>query len=122
MDHIICHFEIPADDVEALASFYSELFGWRVAPVPGFNDYWFVQTSGQPGALAGGMMARQQPGQGIMNYVLVEGVAAYLEQATALGAQVLVPRTEIPGMGWFGVILDPQGNRLGLFEERPREA
>ncbi len=116
MDHILCHFEIPADNVEALASFYAELFGWKIAAAPGFSDYWFVQTSAEPGALAGGMMARQHPGQGIMNYVLVEDAAAYAQRAQSLGATVLVSKTEIPEMGWFVVLQDPQGNCVGLFE------
>jgi predicted enzyme related to lactoylglutathione lyase len=116
VDHIICHFEIPADDVETLAGFYKELFGWEVAPAPGFNDYWFVRTSADPNAVAGGMMSRQHPMQGIMNYVLVEDVAGYTERAQSMGAKLLVPKTEIPGMGWFAVITDPQNNCLGLFE------
>ena len=120
MDHIICHFEIPADNVEALAGFYAELFGWKVAPAPGFDDYWFVQTSGEPGALGGGMVSRQLPAQGIMNYVLVEDVAVYAERAQSLGATVLVPKTEIPGMGWFAVLMDPQSNCIGLFQEQQK--
>ena len=118
MDHIICHFEIPADDVKALAGFYSGLLGWEIAPTPGFDDYWFVKTSEEPGALAGGMMARQAPGQGIMNYILVEDVSAYTGKAQGLGATVLVPKTEVPGMGWFVVLQDPQSNCIGLFEVR----
>lgn len=116
MDHIICHFEIPADNVETLAGFYKELFGWEVTPAPGFGDYWFVRTCDDPNAVAGGMMARQHPMQGIMNYVLVEDAAGYAERAHSMGAKVLVPKTEIPGMGWFTVIMDPQNNCLGLFE------
>jgi ferritin-like metal-binding protein YciE len=27
----------------------------------------------------------------------------------------LLPKTEIPGMGWYAIFADPTGNRLGLF-------
>ena len=47
---------------------------------------------------------------------LVEDVAGYAEKAAGLGAQIILGKTEIPGMGWFAVLLDPQHNLLGLFE------
>jgi predicted enzyme related to lactoylglutathione lyase len=30
-----------------------------------------------------------------------------------------VPKTEIPGMGWYAIFSDPTGNRIGLFTGRP---
>jgi predicted enzyme related to lactoylglutathione lyase len=27
----------------------------------------------------------------------------------------VVPKTEIPGIGWFGVFTDPTGNKVGLY-------
>ena len=115
MDHTLCHFEIPADDLESLAAFYRDLFGWKIEPMGGFEGYLGITTGPEP-AVGGGMMARQHPMQGIINYILVEDVAAYAEKAQSLGAQVLVPKTEIPHMGWFAVIMDPQRNCIGLFE------
>lgn len=120
MDHIICHFEIPADNVQTLAGFYTELFGWRVTAVPGMEDaYWFVRPSADESVLAGGMTTREAPDQGILNYVLVEDVDAYAARAQELGATILVGKTEVPGMGWFAIMNDPQGNRLGIFEPHP---
>ena len=120
MDHTIVHFEIPADDVEALAKFYTELLGWKIEEMKEFEGmgYWGVYPSPSKaeGSLMGGMMKRMMPQQQPVNYVQVESVAEYLEKAKGLGATVVVDKTEIPGMGWFGVMLDPQGNPLGLFE------
>jgi predicted enzyme related to lactoylglutathione lyase len=119
-DHSIVHFEIPADDVEALAKFYTELLGWKIEEAKEFPDYWSVYpvpSKGMgEGVLMGGMMKRMMPGQRPTNYVWVESVADYLAQAIKLGATMIVDKTEIPNMGWFGVLLDPQGNPLGLFE------
>jgi len=64
----------------------------------------------------GGMMKRQMPQHMPTNYVQVESVADYLAKAVALGAREIVGKTEIPNVGWFAVLLDPQGNPLGLFE------
>lgn len=39
VDHTVIHFEIPADNVEKLKAFYSELFGWKIEKAPGSIDY-----------------------------------------------------------------------------------
>ena len=119
MTHVICHFEIPADDVEALVGFYSELFGWQIEKMPGPMDYWMVSTDpDDESALGGGITERQHPRQPPMNYVLVEDVAAHAARAKELGAQVVVDKTEIPGIGSFAIILDPQHNWIGIFQEK----
>jgi predicted enzyme related to lactoylglutathione lyase len=38
-----------------------------------------------------------------------------LEQVEAAGGSRFMPRTPIPGMGWFALFNDPQGNVVGLF-------
>ena len=96
MDHTIVHFEIPADDVAALAKFYTELLGWKIETMEGLGDYWGITTSTAEGALGGGMMKRQHPQQGPINYVLVESVADYLAKAATLGATVVVDKMEVP--------------------------
>jgi predicted enzyme related to lactoylglutathione lyase len=47
----VIHFEIPVDDLERAASFYKEVFGWKIEKWPGTTDYWLVTTGveGQPG-------------------------------------------------------------------------
>jgi predicted enzyme related to lactoylglutathione lyase len=61
-------------------------------------------------------MARQAPGQGIVNYISVESVADYVAKAEKLGAKVLMPKSAVPGMGWFAQLLDPEGNCFALWE------
>ena len=38
------------------------------------------------------------------------------EKVVKLGGQIVVPKMEIPGMGWWALALDPEGNQIGLFE------
>ncbi len=110
------HFEIPADNPEALSKFYTGLFGWKVekAPVPGF-DYWMCMTGDGPG-IDGGIMKRVNPQQTVTNYVNVDDVAAFAAKAKSLGATIVVPKSAVPGAGWFVVALDPQGNPFGLWK------
>jgi predicted enzyme related to lactoylglutathione lyase len=114
----IVHFEIPAAEPEALTRFYSGLFGWKFqkAEMPG-PEYWLCDTGSEEPGINGAVMQRQSPQQPWMNYVDVADIAATIETATRLGATVALPRTEVPGVGAYAAILDPQGNLCGLWEQ-----
>jgi predicted enzyme related to lactoylglutathione lyase len=116
MKHQIVHFEIPADDVKRAQTFYGELFGWQFSSPPGFDDYWGVDL-GEDASHGIGMMARQNPAHGPTSYIGVESVADTLAQVEQLGGKVLVPRSPVPGMGWFANCQDTEGNVFGLWEE-----
>lgn len=49
-------------------------------------------------------------------YVIVDDINASTALAKSLGAQVVTDVTEIPGMGWFSIIVDPTGAALGLWK------
>ena len=114
----VVHFEIPANQPEALTKFYSTLFGWKFqkAPVPGM-EYWLCDTGSDEPGINGAIMQRHDPKQLWMNYVDVASIDATIDQATKLGAQVALPKTSIPGVGAVAAIIDPQGNLCGLWEK-----
>ncbi len=123
VDHTIVHFEIPADDVKKLAKFYSELFGWKIEKMPGPIDYWNIETvpvdeKGMPirPGVNGGMMKRQRPDHRPVNYIAVESVDEYLKKIKVLGGKVLVPKMEVPGIGWWALAVDPEGNQFAIMQ------
>ncbi len=116
MKHTIVHFEIPADDIERAKKFYSGLFGWQFSTPPGFDDYWVFDTGDPAQDAGGGILSRQAAGQGIVHYIQVESVDKYVTRAQELGAQVLLPRSPVPGMGWFAQLLDTEGNCFAIWE------
>ncbi len=118
MGNPIVHFELVGDDPEALADYYTSLFDWKIDKQPGEMAYWVIDT-GQPPM--GGIMAKMHPEQTQLDYVLVDSVDESAAKAQELGGMVVVPRTEIEGMGWFAVIVDPQGNGIGVYEEMAGE-
>ena len=118
MLNTVCHFEIPADDIPTLQKFYGGLFGWNFTKMPGSTgeqEYHIINTGDE--SLGGGMMNRQDPSHAPVNYVMVETVEASLNKAVELGAKVIVPKMPVPGMGWFAVLMDPQNNPIGLWQE-----
>jgi uncharacterized protein len=118
----IVHFEIPADDVERSRKFYSDLFGWKIEKWSGSTDigmdYWTINTTDEKGnkALGGGMMKRQGPQQPIINHIDVKSVDEYSSKVQRLGGKVHVPKTAVPGMGYFAICLDTENNAFGIWE------
>lgn len=130
-NHGVVHFEIPADDPDRLAEFYTQLFGWHIEKMAIGGMHYYVTSTveadergqpRQPGAINGGMFQRQSPEQRPINYVNVESVEEYLQKAGGLGATVLMGKTPVPGMGFFAQLVDPQGNHFGIWQESPDAA
>ena len=121
----VVHFEIYARDAEKLAKFYSSLFDWSIEAMPGM-DYHYVKTVDtdaqgmptQPGSINGGLIVRPAgfDDPGWINYVNVESLDPAVTRAQDLGAKVMKPRAPVPGMGWFAMLVDPQGNSFALWE------
>lgn len=123
VDHTIIHFEIPVDDVERLRKFYAKLFGWKIEKTPGM-DYWMIEPvpvdkKGMPirPGVNGGMMRRQNPQHKPVNYIRVEFIDEYTKRIEALGGRVVVPKMEVPGIGWWAQALDPEGNLFAILQE-----
>ncbi|MGA7226491.1 MAG: VOC family protein [Candidatus Acidiferrales bacterium] len=114
----VVHFEIPANQPEALTKFYSEVFGWKFqkASLPG-PEYWLCETGSDGPGINGAVMKRQDPRQPWMNYVDVANIDAMLEKSINLGAKIALSRTSVPGVGAFAANIDPEGNICGLWEQ-----
>jgi uncharacterized protein len=117
----IVHFEVPADDVERSRKFYSDLFGWKMERWPGMEsgmEYWIINTTDNEGskAIGGGMMKRQNPQQGITNFIDVTSVDEYSAKVQSLGGKIVAPKQAVPTMGYFAVCLDTENNTFGIWE------
>ncbi len=111
----VCFFEVPVDDFGVAQEFYTELFGWKFEKIPGGFRYYKIDMGSDK--IKGGMTARQDSGHTPVNYVKVASVEDSLHKAEKLGAKLVVPRKPVQGVGWFAVMLDPNGNRIGLWQE-----
>lgn len=111
--HPIVHIEISAKDLKAADQFYSDLFGWHIEQNPEFNYATFDPGEGPGGGF--NLLSESNPAGTVVVYVGTDDIEASLAKAEALGARVLVTKTEIPGTGWFGMFSDPTGNPVGLY-------
>jgi predicted enzyme related to lactoylglutathione lyase len=115
-------FDLNTSDPDGAIEFYSDVVGWGTsqwsdAP-PGMPPYTMWQNGEAPiggvGRIDAGMAAAGVPPHWA-GYVGVPDVDATVEQATKLGGSVVVPPTDIPTVGRFAFINDPQGAMIGVF-------
>lgn len=116
MGNPICHWELMVSDVAKARAFYGKVFDWRFddAKYPGYT---MVTTGSEPG---GGLMEKpaSAPAAALNTYFKVDDVQKTLRNVVESGGTVVVPKTEIPNMGWFAMFLDPDRIAVGVFQER----
>lgn len=109
----VVHVEIPAANVEAAATFYEALFGWKIQRVPEMNYTMWEDGSGSGGGF--NPVSDENPAGQVLVYIHSDDIEADLKKVEKLGGKVVHPKTEIPQTGWFGVFQDPTGNVLALY-------
>lgn len=116
MSHSIVHVEIPATHPATSSKFYADLFDWKIEVAPDFDNYHMFQAESGPvgGFVTPGGEMDNKVGE-VMIYVSTDDIDATLAKAETLGGKTLIPKHDIPGVGWFAFFADPAGNRIGLF-------
>lgn len=104
-------FELMTTDIEAAKIFYTKLFGWTTEDMPMEGGTYTVVKVKDKGR--GGIMNMPPDAQGMPPmwgvYVTVNDVDATAKKAQELGGKVIMPPKDIPDVGRFCVIQDPQG-------------
>ena len=114
----LCWTELITRDTKAAEKFYTQLFGWSSKlGTDGGVDYTEMSNGGTPQA---GLMALT-PQMGNMPpswtpYFAVDDCDAAAKKATQLGGRIYVPPTDIPKVGRFAVLADPQGAVFDIFK------
>jgi predicted enzyme related to lactoylglutathione lyase len=113
------HVELETTDVSKAKAFYGSLFDWALEDVPmgGGTTYTLIKVGSGTG---GGLMKHPMPGAPSMwlAYVQVDDIEAATKKAKALGAKIVKDVTEVMGMGWLSIFIDPTGAALGLWKPK----
>jgi uncharacterized protein len=110
--------ELVTTDPAAATNFYTQLFGWTTQefPMPEFT-YTVVSAAGANTG-QGGIMPLPPSAKGMppawISYVTVDNVDTTAKQAEKLGGKIIVPPRDIPEVGRFAVIQDPQGAAIAI--------
>ena len=110
----ITHIDIPVSDMDRAKGFYSTMFGWQIAEIPGFEGYpmWRAPNEISGGGLAPRSADFTQP----RSYVEVDSIDDALARVVELGGSVAQPKQPIDATSWWAIVVDPDGNVVGLFE------
>ena len=108
-----CWVELDTTDPAAAESFYTRLFPWTAKRSPEYTEWQLSGTS------IGGMMKIPKEWGPVppnwLVYFMVDDADASVAKAGGLGATTIVPGMDIPNMGRFAVLKDPQGAVFAVF-------
>jgi uncharacterized protein len=108
--------DLLATNVDVAKRFYGELFGWTTKEFPGPKPYCTLQAGEK---MVGGLMPipKGEPYPPFwMSYVSVSDVDACVERAKSAGGKIHKSGTDIPGVGRFAIIGDPNGATTAAFK------
>ena len=116
----VVHFELPSTDVATSRKFYETVFGWKLTKYGGPMDYWLISTGAPdtPG-IDGGLGGAANELKGTVNTVDVANLDETIQKVVANGGQVIMPKEEIPGVGWLAYVREPGGAVLGVIQAFP---
>lgn len=114
----MCWHELSTSDTGAAEAFYTKLFGWAAqhSANPGMEYTEWVNRGNHIGGL---MQLQWEAPPSWMTYFMVDSCDESAANAQALGANLIVSPQDIPAVGRFSVIADPQGAVFSLFERAP---
>ncbi len=117
-----CWFECASTNPPTAKAFYAELFGWTAVDVPMPGDAGGTYTLFKVGEkdVAGLFELGGPQFEGVpshwMTYVGVADADETAARATTLGAEVLQPPIEVPGVGRLALFADPTGAHIAIFQ------
>jgi predicted enzyme related to lactoylglutathione lyase len=108
------HLEIPAGDTQKARDFWGSLFGWQWQAVEGGpTEYHMTRFS----ETTGGAIYEPDPAnkRGPRVYFDVDDINAATKRVGELGGEAGEAQP-VPGMGWFSINKDTEGNEFGLWQ------
>lgn len=107
-------FELVTTDAKAAGDFYKTVIGWGSEMSSGPAGPYTIFKAGQ--IPVGGMLEMQGVPPGWLGYVGVDDVDGFARKVEAAGGAVHKAPQDIPDVGRFAVVADPQGAMFVLFK------
>jgi predicted enzyme related to lactoylglutathione lyase len=106
-------YELQAGDPAAARTFYQQVVGWRASEAGGENAGYTILSAGERGV---GGIAAGAPGSkaGWTGYVAVADADSAAAGIAAAGGKLLYGPADIPNVGRFATVADPQGAEFKL--------
>ena len=114
-------FDLYAQNPARAAKFYRDVFGWKAETWAGPWKSWLITTGPDigPGTDNGGDSRSDVQDRGVYT-IEVQSLEETGAKIVASGGQILEPPFRLPGVGWYALCADSEGNRFGLMQTDPR--
>ncbi len=109
----VIHFEIGCKNTPKSVDFYTKLFGWTSEA---HGPTAMINTGASTGIHGHIQSLGHEPHNYVTLYAQVDNFESYLAKAASLGGKTIVPPQEVPGMGHFAWIADPEGTVIGIWK------
>lgn len=118
MTNFISWVDIPATRIERAVQFYGSVFNVTFEVLDCGTEKMACFPGGE-GAISSGPGLEPSPNGVLVSFLVKEGLEKALEKVTANGGKIDRPKTkiEVEGRGYFAIVFDSEGNRIGLYEE-----
>ena len=119
MGNPVVQWQIVACEPEKVARFYANTFDWQVSTdnAIGYRaiGYRAIETGSDRG-ISGGVWPSPPEGHNLVQlFIEVDDVDAYVAKATANGATVIIPKSQLPDGDTMAILLDPAGLSFGIY-------
>ena len=121
--HIL--YDMMTPDLKAAENFYSKVIGWKIADAGMPDMSYSILSAGD--VMVGGMMQTPKGDEGMQNpprwhgHIYVPDVDGYTKQVKQAGGKIHRDPADIPGIGRFSVVSDPQGANFIMFKPNSNE-
>ena len=113
-----CWTDLATTDPEGAVAFYTGLFGWESYLEPGPTGYLRMRVDGADVAGIYGVPPSSRTIPAWTSWVCVDDADVAVARARELGGTAVRETLDVSDLGRSGVITDPQGAVLGLWEPR----
>lgn len=117
MKDAINWFELPVVDLSRATKFYETVLATKLKPevFNGVPNAMFPNDNGVGGALIKDPRRKPIGGDGALIYLNADGkLDACVGRIEAAGGKVLLPKTSIGDPGFIAILVDTEGNQVGL--------
>ncbi len=123
----VVHFEMPAEDRQRMATFYTNVFGWQAQMLgEDMGNYVTVSTTEvdekgrpkTPGAINGGFFPKTDdaPMKHPSLVISIDNIQESMKEVAKAGGKILGEPVDIPGIGSYVSFTDTEGNILSLLQ------
>lgn len=111
--------ELSSTDAEASRSFLEKAFHWNFQEIQMPNGKYLSYRTPEGNQL-GIRMTQQAEAPGSMNYLRVQDLKQAEVSVREAGGKIILPRTDIPGMGSFFWFKIPSGPLMACWQDAPQ--